>query len=200
MERNILMTETIPADGYATAESITFVVENTAEIQKVEMKDDVTKVQISKTDISGKELPGAKLTVLDKDGNAVESWTSEESRIILEKLPIGDYILREGNSTGGISGSRRCEVYSERYRRDSERSDEGRGEADGNTNRDSGGSTRNNINTGNKIYRGNKDIYFTEDDDTHRCCFLTWLAGAGMAGVWRYWDSWQKRKNKNSVS
>ena len=32
-----------PADGYVTAESITFTVENTAEIQKQEMKDDVTK-------------------------------------------------------------------------------------------------------------------------------------------------------------
>ena len=52
------MTETLPADGYVTtAESITFTVEDTGEVQKVEMKDDVTKVQISKTDISGKELP-----------------------------------------------------------------------------------------------------------------------------------------------
>ena len=72
------MTETLPADGYVTAESITFTVEDTSEVQKVEMKDDVTKVQISKTDISGKELPGAKLTILDKDGKTVESWTSEK--------------------------------------------------------------------------------------------------------------------------
>ena len=43
------MTETKPADGYVTAESITFTVENTAEVQKHEMKDDVTKVQISRT-------------------------------------------------------------------------------------------------------------------------------------------------------
>ena len=42
------LTETIPADGYATAESITFVVENTADIQKVEMQDDTTKILISK--------------------------------------------------------------------------------------------------------------------------------------------------------
>lgn len=54
------------------------------EVQKVEMKDDVTKVQISKTDISGKELPGAKLTILDKDGKTVESWTSEENHTILK--------------------------------------------------------------------------------------------------------------------
>ncbi len=39
------MTETKPADGYVTAESITFTVENTAEVQKHEMKDDVTKVR-----------------------------------------------------------------------------------------------------------------------------------------------------------
>lgn len=50
----------------------------------VEMKDDVTKVQISKTDISGKELPGAKLTILDKDGKTVESWTSEEKPHYIE--------------------------------------------------------------------------------------------------------------------
>ena len=34
------MIETKPADGYATAESVTFKVENTGEVQKVEMKDD----------------------------------------------------------------------------------------------------------------------------------------------------------------
>lgn len=38
------------------------------------------------------------------------------------------------------------------YRRDPESSDEGRSETNGNTNRDSGGNTRNNINTGNKRY------------------------------------------------
>lgn len=53
------LVETKPADGYVTAESIEFTIENTAEIQKVEMMDDVTKVEISKTDITGKkELPG----------------------------------------------------------------------------------------------------------------------------------------------
>ena len=52
------MTEVLPAPGYVTAESIQFTVEDTAEVQKVEMKDDVTKVEISKTDIAGEELPG----------------------------------------------------------------------------------------------------------------------------------------------
>ncbi|MEE0297008.1 MAG: SpaA isopeptide-forming pilin-related protein [Lachnospiraceae bacterium] len=95
------MTETLPADGYVTAESITFTVEDTGEVQKVEMKDDVTKVQISKTDISGKELPGAKLTILDKDGKTVESWTSEKKPHYIEMLPIGEYTLREETAPDG---------------------------------------------------------------------------------------------------
>ncbi|MFR8287916.1 MAG: SpaA isopeptide-forming pilin-related protein [Coprococcus comes] len=95
------MTETLPADGYVTAENITFTVEDTAEVQKIEMKDDVTKVEISKTDISGKELPGAKLTILDKDGNVVESWTSTEEPHYIEMLPIGEYTLREESAPEG---------------------------------------------------------------------------------------------------
>ena len=95
------LTETKPADGYVTAESITFTVEDTAKSQKIEMKDDVTKVKISKTDISGKELPGAKLTILDKDGKTVESWTSEEKPHYIEMLPIGEYTLREESAPDG---------------------------------------------------------------------------------------------------
>ena len=96
------ITETKPADGYVTAESITFTVENTAEIQKHEMKDDVTKVQISKTDITGEtEIPGAKLTILDKDDQVVESWTSTEEAHYIEKLPIGKYTLREEQAAKG---------------------------------------------------------------------------------------------------
>lgn len=99
--KSYTMTETKPADGYVTAESITFIVENTAEIQKQEMKDDVTKVLISKQDIAGKELPGAKLTILDEDGKVVERWTSTEEAHYIEMLPIGKYTLREETAPEG---------------------------------------------------------------------------------------------------
>ena len=95
------LIETQPADGYVTAESIEFTVENTAEIQKHQMKDDVTKVEISKQDIAGKELPGAKLTILDKDGKVVESWTSTKKAHYIEMLPIGKYTLREETAPDG---------------------------------------------------------------------------------------------------
>lgn len=99
--KSYTLTETKPADGYVTAESITFTVENTAEVQKHIMEDDVTKVLISKTDISGNELPGAKLTILDAEGNVVESWTSTEEAHYIEKLPIGEYTLREESAPNG---------------------------------------------------------------------------------------------------
>ena len=45
--------------------------------------NDTTMVEFSKTDITGeKELEGAKLTVLDKDGN----WISSDSESMLELL------------------------------------------------------------------------------------------------------------------
>ena len=91
--RNYFLHEELPPleDGYVSAEDVSFEVKEDGTITKVEMKDDVTKVQISKTDISGKELPGAKLTILDKDGKTVESWTSEKKPHYIEMLPIGEY-------------------------------------------------------------------------------------------------------------
>lgn len=99
--KNYTLIETQPADGYVTAESIEFTIENTAEVQKVEMKDDVTKVEISKQDIAGKELSGAKLTILDSEGKVVESWTSTNNPHYIEMLPIGKYTLREETAPEG---------------------------------------------------------------------------------------------------
>lgn len=96
------MTETKPADGYVTAESIEFTVENTKEVQKQQMLDDVTKVEISKKDITdSSEVPGAKLIILDKDGKKVESWTSTDKPHMVEKLPVGEYTLREEQAPDG---------------------------------------------------------------------------------------------------
>ena len=59
----ILHEEQAPTEqGYVRAEDVPFTVEETGEVQKVEMKDDHTKVSISKTDITdGKEIQGAKI-------------------------------------------------------------------------------------------------------------------------------------------
>lgn len=66
------------------------------------MRDDITRVQISKVDIAtGKELPGAELVIKDKDGNTVAQWVSEDKPHYIEKLPAGDYTLTEITAPNG---------------------------------------------------------------------------------------------------
>ena len=82
--------------GYVKTSDVTFTVENTTKTQKIEMIDDVIKVEISKQDITtGKELPGAKLQILDKYGKVIHEWLSEDKPHLFEKLPAGDYTLKE---------------------------------------------------------------------------------------------------------
>ena len=66
------------------------------------MKDDITRIQISKVDIAtGKELPGAELVIKDKDGNTVAQWVSEDKAHYIEKLPAGEYTLTEITAPNG---------------------------------------------------------------------------------------------------
>lgn len=68
------------------------------------MVDEATKVRISKQDITtGKELPGADLQIIDKDGNVIEEWTStNEPHYIEAKLIAGEtYILHEITAPDG---------------------------------------------------------------------------------------------------
>ena len=57
-----------------------------------------TTFEFTKTDItSGAELTGATLTVLDKDGNVVDTWTSDAKEAhVIKRLVVGEiYTLRE---------------------------------------------------------------------------------------------------------
>ena len=100
--REYELIETKPADGYATAESVTFEIENTGEVQKVKMEDDVTKVRLTKSDITdGKPVIGAKLSILNEAGKVVETWTTTEEEHYIEKLPVGKYTLREETAPAG---------------------------------------------------------------------------------------------------
>ena len=98
------LTETTAPDGYVVAESVTFTVEATGEIQMVEMKDDYTKVQFKKTDITtGKEIPGAKLKITDKDGNTVAEWTTDGTPYEIDRIPAGTYTLTETTAPDGYT-------------------------------------------------------------------------------------------------
>ena len=85
-------------DGYVVANDVTFTVSDNGEIDKVVMYDDTTKVKISKRDITtDKELPGATLQILDKDGSVVEEWISTNEAHYIEAVLIAgeNYKLHE---------------------------------------------------------------------------------------------------------
>ena len=67
-----VLHETLPADGYATANDVEFILDDTGKVQSVEMEDDITKTEIIKTDENGRHLKGAHLKVTDSDGTVID--------------------------------------------------------------------------------------------------------------------------------
>ena len=66
------------------------------------MQDDITKVQISKKDLTtNEELPGAELVIKDKDGTEIDRWISTNEPHYVEKMPAGDYTLTEITAPNG---------------------------------------------------------------------------------------------------
>lgn len=127
------LTETIPAPGYALAESIRFKLAQAVDSEgnpipgtdvyvqtgrnlgvfphwekvtdgTVVMRDDITRVEISKQDITNQqELPGAHLVLKTKQGEIVDEWTSTDKPHYLEKLPAGEYVLSEITAPSGYA-------------------------------------------------------------------------------------------------
>ena len=98
------LTETMaPTEqGYVRAESVAFEVGPTGDIQRVEMKADFTKVEISKADMTdGRELPGAKLKITDVGGNTIAEWETNGQPHRIERLKPGDYTLTETVAPAG---------------------------------------------------------------------------------------------------
>ena len=68
--------------GYKVASDVTFDVKETAEIQKVSMKDEqaVGKIVIEKTDkVTGKPIEGVVFEVRDKDGKVLDTLTTDKN-------------------------------------------------------------------------------------------------------------------------
>lgn len=93
------LEEEIAADSYVKATTIEFTVTYEKETQKVEMVDKI--VEVSKVDISGEEIIGATLRVLDKDDNVVDEWVTEKEPHKVKGLIEGEvYRLQESITVG----------------------------------------------------------------------------------------------------
>ena len=95
-DQEYVITELKSPDGYATAEPVTFKTDEDKNLT-VEMIDEITRVEVSKQDITtNKELPGATLVVKDKDGNVLDEWVSTSEPHIIKNLTVGEtYTLSE---------------------------------------------------------------------------------------------------------
>lgn len=90
-----LVEETAP-EGYLVAEKVSFTVTDTGTVQTVAMEDDYTKVAIRKYDVLTNDfLPGADLAIYKEDGSLYTQWTSTGAAHVIEKMPIGKYVLKE---------------------------------------------------------------------------------------------------------
>lgn len=91
----LIETQVPTKNGYVKAESVTFIVEDDGTIQKVKMGDDHTKLDISKADIGGNEVPGAHLVLKNKNGKVIDEWDSTEEPHRIEYIEPGEYTLEE---------------------------------------------------------------------------------------------------------
>lgn len=74
------------------------------------MQDDITKVQISKKDLTtNEELPGAELIITDEKGSEIDRWISTAAPHYMEKLPAGKYTLTEVTAPDGYAIAERME-------------------------------------------------------------------------------------------
>ena len=97
------LKETKTLDGLATLKNpIEVKFEKKDDTARVYTKDikvtnEITKISISKTDITGdKELEGAKLQVIDKNNKVIDEWTSTNKAHLIEGLKVNEeYTLRE---------------------------------------------------------------------------------------------------------
>ncbi len=101
-EARYRIIETVAPDGYlinTESEKVTLSYKDaqTAVVSRtVQVKNDYTKIDVSKTDITGKEeLPGAELIVYGSDGAEVDRWISTDQPHRIEHLTPGTYRLCE---------------------------------------------------------------------------------------------------------
>lgn len=70
-----ILHEEIVVNGYVKATDVKFTVTSDKETQKVIMIDKI--LEVVKTDlVTGEEIEGAELKVIDEDGNVIDEWTS----------------------------------------------------------------------------------------------------------------------------
>ena len=111
-EATIKVNATTMTTGYATYEyqPVNTNMQNVALLEKVEkkanssiqLKIDVTRVSINKTDTNTKQnIAGAKMVLKDSNGTVIASWVSTVNAHIIKNLAYGSYTIEETEAPNG---------------------------------------------------------------------------------------------------
>ena len=85
---------TINSDGTVSTDS--------GKVDEIVFTNDPIKATFSKTDVANsKELPGAKLQILNSSGKVLYEWISTNTPRVISKLPAGKYFLIETQEPKG---------------------------------------------------------------------------------------------------
>ena len=86
-----------PTDkGYVTFEDVEIQIQDTKEVQITRIEQPISKVEIHLTDKEEGYVEGATLQLINKEtGEIVLEWVTGKQPTQIEKLPIGEYIIKE---------------------------------------------------------------------------------------------------------
>ena len=82
--------------GYILSnESYPVTISEDGEIVEITAENKPITIEISKQDIYGEELSGAKMQLENADGELIDEWISDGTNYVVTELPAGAYVLKE---------------------------------------------------------------------------------------------------------
>ena len=91
-----VITEIEAPDGYIFSdEKYPVAISEDGDVVEIIAENKPITVEISKRDVYGNELKGAKMQLINVNGEVVDEWTSEGTNHVVSGLPAGAYIIKE---------------------------------------------------------------------------------------------------------
>ena len=88
--------EIAPPAGYVLSDAVFPVtIDEDGDFIEITAENEPVTVEISKQDVYGKELEGAKMQLLNENSEVVEEWTSDGTNHVVSLLSAGKYTLHE---------------------------------------------------------------------------------------------------------
>jgi hypothetical protein len=99
---NYIVCEIESPTGYIlSGEQYPVTINEDGDIVEITAENKPITVEISKTDVYGNELKGAKMQLINADGEIVDEWISDGTNHVVAELSAGNYTIKEVASPDG---------------------------------------------------------------------------------------------------